>query len=185
MSKPYKTGMICGRFQSIHNGHVALINQGLDLCDTLLVFIGSAQRQGTVRNPFTYELRRASLDKIFKDKNNDRLIIKPLYDQASEDKISKGWGRYLYRQTEMILNQGPGVVIYGHDHLQDRDKWFTDEWSEVDELVIKRKFNISSTAMREAILKDNFEEWSKYTPEEIYSMFDVYRPVLLRIYGGV
>ena len=100
MSKPYKTGMICGRFQSIHKGHIALINHGLSLCDNLLVFIGSAQRQGTVRNPFSYELRRNSLDKIFK--NQDRLAIQPLYDLASEDKISDGWGRYLYRQTEKI-----------------------------------------------------------------------------------
>lgn len=40
--KVFNTGIIVGRFQHIHNGHEKIINIGRSLCDTLLIFVGSA-----------------------------------------------------------------------------------------------------------------------------------------------
>jgi len=88
-------------------------------------------------------------------------------------------------KQKKYLEQKLEVVIYGHDHLQDRNQWFTDDWTDVDELVIKRRFNISSTKMREAILQDNFEKWCSYTSEEIHDLYETYRSILLAIHGGV
>lgn len=40
--KVFNTGIIVGRFQHIHNGHEKIINIGRSLCETLLIFVGSA-----------------------------------------------------------------------------------------------------------------------------------------------
>ena len=48
----YDTGLIIGHFQTFHKGHQSLVDTGLQLCDRLLILVGSAQESGTERNPF-------------------------------------------------------------------------------------------------------------------------------------
>ena len=42
--KPYDVGLICGRFQTYHIGHESLINMGTQLCDRILILIGSSHK---------------------------------------------------------------------------------------------------------------------------------------------
>ena len=55
--KPYDVGLICGRFQTYHIGHESLINMGTQLCDRILILIGSSQECGTERNPLNINTR--------------------------------------------------------------------------------------------------------------------------------
>ena len=55
--KPYDVGLICGRFQTYHIGHESLINMGTQLCDRILILIGSSQECGTERNPLNIIFR--------------------------------------------------------------------------------------------------------------------------------
>ena len=48
----YDSGLIVGRFQTFHKGHQSLVDAGLQLCDRVLILIGSAQESGTERNPY-------------------------------------------------------------------------------------------------------------------------------------
>ena len=57
----HKIGLLCGRFQPVHKGHISLIREALKHCDHLIIAIGSAQESGTKRNPFDYETRKELL----------------------------------------------------------------------------------------------------------------------------
>ena len=48
-----KRGLMLGRFQPFHNGHVALAGQILEECDELVIAIGSAQFNFIEKDPFT------------------------------------------------------------------------------------------------------------------------------------
>jgi nicotinamide-nucleotide adenylyltransferase len=48
-----KSGLMIGRFQPFHNGHLKLAHQILDDCEELIVAIGSSQFNYTFSNPFT------------------------------------------------------------------------------------------------------------------------------------
>ena len=50
----YTLGMVIGRFQVLHNGHVNMVKRALDLCDVVVVYIGSSQEARTKVNPFSY-----------------------------------------------------------------------------------------------------------------------------------
>lgn len=54
-----------GRFQPLHNGHVALIRHALERCGTVAVAIGSAQAKPSPRNPFSAAERRAMLAAVY------------------------------------------------------------------------------------------------------------------------
>jgi nicotinamide-nucleotide adenylyltransferase len=49
----YKRGLVIGRFQPFHNGHLELIKQIMNECEELVVVIGSAQFNYLAKDPFT------------------------------------------------------------------------------------------------------------------------------------
>lgn len=45
MTKPYDFTVFIGRFQPFHHGHLAVVREGLNQADKMIVLIGSAQSQ--------------------------------------------------------------------------------------------------------------------------------------------
>ncbi|MEX1052728.1 MAG: adenylyltransferase/cytidyltransferase family protein [Patescibacteria group bacterium] len=62
----YKTGLIIGRFQPFHRGHLYLVRQALKSVDLLIIAVGSANINDE-NNPFSFDERKkfieASLNK--------------------------------------------------------------------------------------------------------------------------
>lgn len=76
----YKRGLVIGRFQPFHNGHLELIKQIMNECEELVVVIGSAQFNYLAKDPFTagerIEMIHASLS--FQTCDLSRIFIIPL-----------------------------------------------------------------------------------------------------------
>lgn len=80
-----------GRFQPFHLGHLHAIQKCIDTFGSVTVVIGSIQESNTDRNPFTFEQRKAVIEKVFGDKvkvfgiedyNNDELWINAVIAQT-------------------------------------------------------------------------------------------------------
>ena len=63
-NKAFKLGIIVGRFQTFHVGHECVVNKAVQLCERVGIFVGSSQEEGTLKNPFSYEMRKNILRKI-------------------------------------------------------------------------------------------------------------------------
>ena len=48
-----KRGLLIGRMQPVHNGHIDIIKETLKEVDELIIGIGSAQLSHTLKDPFT------------------------------------------------------------------------------------------------------------------------------------
>lgn len=48
-----KRGFYVGRFQPFHNGHQAVLKELAQMCDEIIIGVGSAQLSHTTENPFT------------------------------------------------------------------------------------------------------------------------------------
>ena len=59
-----KKGLILGRFQPFHLGHLALIKKIIDDKLSPLICIGSAQKKRTRENPFTKDERRTMIESV-------------------------------------------------------------------------------------------------------------------------
>ena len=57
MSREFSHAIYIGRFQPIHNAHLESIDRALKKADHLLLFLGSANKVETVKNPWSYEQR--------------------------------------------------------------------------------------------------------------------------------
>lgn len=167
----YLTGLIIGRFQGLHNGHQELILRALELCDTVVVYVGSAQESRTLTNPFSYDLRREMLVSTFEDVvEQQRLIIRPLTDIGVGH--NNAWGQYVMDTFEKEFSKLPELYISGCE--KSRLSWFSDELaSQMDELRISREFvNVSGSQCRALLRAGNKEEWCRYVPQEVWPFFD-------------
>ncbi|MFC2162554.1 adenylyltransferase/cytidyltransferase family protein [Candidatus Altiarchaeota archaeon] len=55
-------GLVVGRFQPLHYGHLHLIEYAASECDSLVVGVGSCNQSRTLDNPFTFGQRRKMIE---------------------------------------------------------------------------------------------------------------------------
>lgn len=175
----YDTGLIVGRFQTFHKGHQSLVDTGLQLCDRLLILVGSAQESGTERNPFDVITRMSIIRSIYPDK--DRVLIHSLSDLTNEDDITYDWGRYVLENVDRYIYKVPEIMFYGNDEA--RSRWFDPEdIKNTAEFIIPRsRLPISATMLREMMLKDERKEWMQHVSPKMHKMYDSLRAELMSI----
>ncbi|MFH1827374.1 MAG: adenylyltransferase/cytidyltransferase family protein [bacterium] len=93
----YKTGLIIGRFQPFHKGHLYLIREALKKIDKLIIGIGSSNINNE-KNPFSYKEREKYIKTALKKyKLLDKIIkIVPLEDYPDNNDY---WLQELKKKT--------------------------------------------------------------------------------------
>lgn len=174
--KPFDVGLLVGRFQVFHEGHEALADMALGMCDRLLILVGSAQESGTHRNPFSVATRIEMIKEIYPGAN---VIISPLPDMTNEDDICVEWGKYLLQRVRTLIHKNPDFMIYGNDEA--RSGWFAaEDITSIAEFILPRdKLGISATQMRTAMLANDRAQWFKHHNKHLHKHFDRLRDELL------
>ena len=176
--KPYDVALIVGRFQPFHNGHKSLVDTALKLCDRVLILVGSAQEYGTLRNPYSASTSIDVIRAIY-GADNEIVRVAELNDLTNENDITADWGRYVLDNVKMHIRKKPSLMVYGNDEF--RSRWFDPEdITETAEIVIPRsRLPISATQLREALVRDDFDFYAKYTDEKEHKLYDRLRRELL------
>lgn len=138
-----KIGIVIGRFQGFHKGHMHLLNAARASCDKLVVLLGSCNRAPSIKNPFT------AFERIETIKRNVPMTVwrfEELNDYAYNDEKWK-------EQVNAILSyyklQGD-VVLFGHNKEgNDYLEWFPDiEYQEIEAVN-----NSNGTEVREQLFE--------------------------------
>ena len=177
--KKYKTGLVLGRFQTFHKGHEYIINKALEICDKVLVFIGSSDESGTIENPFSYELREKLIKKIYGNEIVEKkLVISPLADLGAGN-VTK-WGDYLFFEAEKILGK-VDCIVYGEE--SKCKSWFSEKIKKsVDFIIISRDdIKINASTLRNYMKENDFESWKKFVNEKNWGEFGKMREILIKI----
>lgn len=179
MEKNFELGLVLGRFNHMHLGHKRIIDISKSLCKKTLVFIGSSQESGTLRNPFKIETREKLLTQIYGDDSS--IIISGLEDLSNEYNINFDWGKYVLDNVEAVAGCKPDFLITGND--ESRRGWYDAKDVEtVSEMIVSRKIiEISGTDLRGDLLIGNKERWSEFMPDELKNSFEELREELINI----
>lgn len=151
-------GVILFRAQPFHNGHLNMVQKAYDDCVAnncdLFIFVGSADKAGTKRNPLPIDFRlmliEGSLHEHFSTEQLKRIHIFPLSDLTDESDNSYNWGRYLYMKM-FSKTKDSDMTIYYSDNPQIMLSWFDQD----ERWCLRFKFldrfeGISATQVREA-----------------------------------
>lgn len=150
MSKKYNTLVLIGRFQPVHNAHLAIIQRAKVLSNKLIIIVGSANQPRTYKNPFTAEERslmlrdatRGLLDADFSiviEKNTDSIYN----DQA--------WATRVQKIVSKNSHDGDKVGIIGHK--KDMSSSYLDMFPQWDLEAVELLEPLNATNIRDLYFK--------------------------------
>lgn len=152
------TGLIVGRFQPLHNGHMKLIEHASQEVDWLIIGVGSSQESHTWENPFSAAERKLMIKKSIKVFNRYELFELP---DVNNDLI---WVSHVKR----ILPEFN--VVYANSEREIR--LFREAGFEVVSTPFFSRDLYSGTEIRRRIAMD--ESWERLVPQ---GTIDVIREV--------
>ncbi len=108
-ARKYRTGLIIGRFQPFHKGHLYAVKYALGLCSKLVIGIGSAQEKGTSKNPFSAKEREKMIKETLEKEGISPLSFSFLLipDFFNDEK----WLAFILRHVkpEVVFSRNPVV----------------------------------------------------------------------------
>lgn len=171
MSKAFGLGVLVGRFQTLHSGHEMMIDTALRLCEEVGIFIGSSQESGTYKNPFSFELRKTLLKKIY----GDKIRVYPLPDIGVGNNST--WGDYVLGNIVERFGKNPDLLVSGKEGR--RSSWYDNASGlDVSELYIPKTIEISASEMREFFVNNDFENWKRFTNPVLWDEFSSLREIV-------
>lgn len=171
-NKPYRLGILVGRFQTLHSGHTDMINRAIELCDKVGIFVGSSNESGTSKNPFSYETREDMLKTVF----GNEVFVFPLPDIGVGNNST--WGDYVLKNVVDRFGEMPDLLVSGKEAR--RVSWFDSvDGASIAELYIPKTIEISATEMRDFLINDDCESWKKYTDSKLWGKYEKMRQEVL------
>lgn len=171
-SRLFRLGLIVGRFQPLHLGHMDMIDRAAELCDDVLVFVGSSQESGTGNNPFTYELRKEMLEAVY----GNRICVRPLPDVGLGN--NSAWGRHVLGSAEACMGQAPDLFVSGTETR--RRSWFSGiDGIFPSSLMVPKRLPISAVNVRRLLAEGDLEGWKACVDPAMYGLYGVLREAVL------
>ena len=112
-----------GRFQPFHNGHKAVIEAALEQAKEVVVVVGSSFAARNIRNPFTFQERKAMIEAVFPNETasmyntfgalqqGPRLHIVPVSDYPYDD---NKWVNAIQKIVDETIPHAQDVGLIGH-----------------------------------------------------------------------
>lgn len=135
-----------GRFQPFHNGHKAVIEAALEQAKEVVVVVGSSFAARNIRNPFTFQERKAMIEAVFP---TDRVKVVPVSDFPYDD---NKWVNAIQKIVDETVPHAKDVGLIGHS--KDSTSYYLNifpRWK--DHVEVSNVRNINATNIRNIFLQ--------------------------------
>lgn len=146
-------GILIGRMQPVHNGHMQVIKKILEEVDEIIIGIGSAQLSHEAKDPFTAGERIVMISQALSEEGIDssRYYIIPMQDIN----FNAIWVSHVKMLTP------PFSIVYSGNSLVKQ--LFSEEGFEVKQPPLYDRLHLSGTEVRRRIIED--ENWQELVPQ--------------------
>ena len=144
-------GLLIGRFQPFHFGHLEAVHFGLSKVDTLFIGIGSSNKSHQERNPFTADERKEMITSSLDRKTLRRVSIHYIPDLGDHSK-------WTYSIDEIIPNYD---AVFSNDDFTH--SLYEMKNKKIIPVVLKSREDLSGTNIRKLI--ENDENWYNLVPD--------------------
>ena len=136
-----------GRFQPFHNGHKAVIEAALEQAKEVVVVVGSSFAARNIRNPFTFQERKAMIEVVFP---TDRVKVVPVSDYPYDD---NKWVNAIQKIVDETVPHAQDVGLIGHS--KDSSSYYLNifpRWK--NHIEVPDVGGINATDIRNSIFDD-------------------------------
>ncbi len=146
-------GILIGRMQPFHNGHMQVIKKILEEVDEIIIGIGSAQLSHEIKDPFTAGERILMISQALFEEGIDpsRYYIIPMQDIN----FNAIWVSHVKMLTP------PFSIVYSGNSLVKQ--LFSEEGFKVRQPPLYDRLHLSGTEVRRRILED--DDWQELVPD--------------------
>jgi nicotinamide-nucleotide adenylyltransferase len=152
-------GLIVGRFQPFHNGHLMLIKHILDKCDEIIIAIASAQFNYLLKDPFTAGERVEMIHNALKEADVDlaRCYIIPIIN----DENNARWFLHLRSYLPKF-----DIVYSGNEYV----RMLLADYTKVNAVKFYDREKYNASRIRELMISDG--EWRDLVPRSVYEFIN-------------
>ena len=151
-------GLLIGRFQPFHLGHLDAVLFGLARTENLFICIGSSNKSNERRNPFSAEERREMIISSIEPSMADRLKIFDIPDLGDHEK-------WTFEIDKIVPKYD---IIFTNDEFTKT--LFEKREMNVVPVVLKDRGKFSGTNIRELIADD--KNWQDLVPQGTRKVLD-------------
>ena len=153
-------GILIGRMQPVHNGHMQIIDKILEEVDEIIIGIGSAQLSHEIKNPFTAGERIVMMNQALSERGIDssRYYIIPMQDIN----FNAVWVSHVKMLTP------PFSIVYSGNPLVKQ--LFKEEGYDVKQPPLYDRLQLSGSEVRKRILNDL--NWKELVPKATVNLLD-------------
>ncbi len=140
----HDTALLIGRFEPVHSGHLALLQEALRQAPQVIVVVGSAWQARSPKNPFTWQEREAMLLDALPEADRVRVQVLPVRDYYNE----AVWVQAVRAGVAERTQPGARIALVGHfkDATSSYLRAFPS-WTLVD---LPRQGGMDATTIRDA-----------------------------------
>ena len=157
-------GIFIGRFQPIHDGHVAALKHAADQVQNLIIFVGSSNVTRSIKNPWTFAERYGMIDYKLRSAGVDNFTIIPLNDYRYSDAQWVADVKTACAKFGLVNPVMFGSMKDGNDYLT----WFPEfKFRNIEQ----QESGISATSVRNRM----FAERDVMMPQTVQDDYDYYQ----------
>ena len=150
-------GLMTGRFQPFHNGHLVLAKEVLSECKELIIVIGSAQFNYIDKDPFTAGERMTMIHEALKEAGAD--LSKCYIVPVANDENNARWIAYLRSMAP------PFDVLYSGNDFVKHLAFSQDVGITIKSPTFAKRQEYNGTNIRRLIIKN--KPWKHLVPAAV------------------
>jgi bifunctional NMN adenylyltransferase/nudix hydrolase len=150
-----KYGVLIGRFEPFHIGHLNLVKFALQEVEELIIILGSCNVARSIKNPWSAAERREMVIACLSAAEADRVVFIEASDYLYND---NRWITTIQQRVDEVTEGSEDVVLFGEQ--KDRSSFYLEmfpQWKHISSGSIFIK-ELHATTIREAYFE---QDWAK------------------------
>lgn len=161
-----KYGVLIGRFQPCHNGHLSTIRQALEKVEKLIIVLGSANASRTIKNPWSARERQLMIalslagDGVL---GENRLEFVHVPDYMYND---NAWVISVQEKVNEITYGSNDIALFGHE--KDDSGYYLRLFPQWGRETTRMLPDLDATKIRQMYFDCNLTDLQKYVPGPVF-----------------
>jgi bifunctional NMN adenylyltransferase/nudix hydrolase len=162
-------GVFIGRFQPPHLAHEASFRRGLDLFETLILVIGSAEVYPNIKNPFPFELRCEMVLASLEPELRSRVKCVPSFDEFEREDL---WLEGAREAVKSVAGSSTNVGLLSY--IKDSSGYYQKSFPEWPVFASGVESDLNATDVRVSMYEGR-DDWREMVSPAVRGLLELWQ----------